>query len=101
RDKKRRRRMQNAPVALLIAALAISAISSPGQRARAQRPEARGDKAEDPHKKASLWMEHKMLSTQKILEGMTRGDFKQIENNAEGMHFLGYLEGWVRADTPR
>jgi hypothetical protein len=92
--------MKSAPVALLIAALAISVICTHGDHAQAQRPEARGDKAENPQEKASLWMKHKLVASQKILEGMTRGDFVLIENSAQGMRVMGYLEGWARADIP-
>ena len=92
--------MKNGPAALLIAALAISVVSTRGHHARAQRPEARGDKAEDPQKKASFWMKHKLVASQKILEGMTRGDYELIEKSAQGMQVMSYLEGWVRADIP-
>ena len=81
-------------------ALAIAVISTRGDHARAQRPEARVDKAETPQEKASLWMKHKLIASQKILEGMTRGDYELIENSAQGMRVMGYLEGWVRADMP-
>lgn len=52
--------MRNGPAALLIVALATSVVSSPGNHARAQRAEARGDKAKDPQDKASLWMKLKL-----------------------------------------
>jgi hypothetical protein len=92
--------MRYGPAALLIAALTISVVTTRGPQARAQRPEARGDDAEDPKDKASLWMKHKLVASQKILEGMTRGDYELIRKSAQGMQVMGYLEGWVRADMP-
>lgn len=92
--------MKNGPAAMLIVALTISVVSTHGYHARAQRPEARGDKAEDPQKKASLWMKQKLVASRNILEGMTQADYELIEKNARSMQILGYLEGWVRADMP-
>lgn len=94
--------MRNGPVALLVVMVAISVVSTRGHDALAQRPEARGDKSQDPQEKekGSLWMKHKLGASQKILEGMTRGDFAMIEKNAKGMQSIGYLEGAVRSDIP-
>lgn len=92
--------MRNATLALLIAALAIAIGSIGGIRVRAQRSEARGNKAGEPPDKASLWMKHKLVASQKILEGMTRADYEMIEKYATGMQVMGYLEAWVRADRP-
>jgi hypothetical protein len=92
--------MRNGRAALLIATLALSAATTPGHDARAQRPEARAGKAESSQDKASIWMKQKLAASQKILEGMTRADYDLIEKNAEGMRVLGHLEGWVRADIP-
>jgi hypothetical protein len=92
--------MSYRPAALLIAALAVSVVAPRVPPARAQRPQEAA-KASSPHQeKASLWMRHKLESSQKILEGMTRGDFQVIEKNATSMQTMSYLEGWVRADTP-
>ena len=92
--------MKNGPAALLvIVALAISVVSARAHLALAPRPEAQ-DKADNPKKKTSLWMKHKLDASQKILEGMTRGDYAMIEKHATGMQSAGYLEAWVRADTP-
>ena len=35
-----------------------------------------------------------------MLAGLTKADFKAIEKNAKSMIAVGYLEKWVRADTP-
>ncbi|WP_435005471.1 hypothetical protein P12x_003335 [Tundrisphaera lichenicola] len=45
-------------------------------------------------------MTHKLISSQKILEGLTKADFDLIEKQAQSMQILGYLEGWLQADTP-
>lgn len=92
--------MRNATSTLLIAALMIAIGSISGIHARAQRSEARGSKAGDPQDKASLWMRHKLVASQKILEGMTRADYEMIEKNAAAMQVMGHLEAWVRADRP-
>lgn len=92
--------MRNATSTLLLAALALAIGSLGGIVARAQQSESRGNKAGDPQDKASLWMKHKLVSSQKILEGMTRADFEAIEKNAAAMQVMSYLEGWVRADRP-
>ena len=78
--------MRNAPAALLIAALAISVISTRGDHAQAQRPEERGDKAETPQEKASLWMKHKVVASQKDPRrddpGRLRADREQCPGHA-------------------
>lgn len=93
--------MKYGTLAFLIAALALPIGSIGGLHARAQRSEAREDKADDPRDKASLWMKHKLDASQKILEGMTRGDYELVEKQAQGMQAMGYLEGWIRADLPQ
>lgn len=92
--------MKKSAAALLIAVLAIAAVSTRGYQARAQRAEAQVGKAEDSQTKTSLWMKHKLVASQKILEGMTRADFDLIDKNAQSMQVMGFLEGWARADTP-
>lgn len=92
--------MKNAAAALLIAALMIALVSTHERTACAQPPESRGGKGEDALKNASLWMKNKMVASEKILEGMTRADFGQIEKYAQGMRMLTYLERWVRSDVP-
>jgi hypothetical protein len=57
---------------------------------------------DDPakEKQASVWMKQKLVASQYILGGLTKADFDAIRLNAESMVFVGYLEKWVRADTP-
>jgi hypothetical protein len=49
---------------------------------------------------ASVWMKGKLTNSKNILEGLTREDFALIRKNAQTMQFMGYLEGWARADVP-
>jgi hypothetical protein len=45
-------------------------------------------------------MRQKLAATQNILAGLTKGDYDTIQTNAQSMLVVGYLEKWVRADTP-
>jgi cytochrome c556 len=63
-------------------------------------PTARGVDDQDQEKKASLWMKQKLVASQNILAGLTKAEFDAIEKNAQSMLVVGYLEKWVRADTP-
>jgi hypothetical protein len=91
--------MKNAPATVLIAALAFSVVSMREHDAQAQRPKGAESRVDDPQK-VSIWMQHKLGASQRILEGMTRGDYEMIEKNAEGMRVMAYLEGWIRANSP-
>jgi hypothetical protein len=51
-------------------------------------------------KAASVWMKQKLVASQNILAGLTTADYVAIEKNAQSMIVVGYLEKWVRADTP-
>jgi hypothetical protein len=51
-------------------------------------------------KASSIWMKEKLGASQNILAGLTKADYDAIEKNAQTMRFVGYLEKWVRADTP-
>ncbi len=48
----------------------------------------------------TLWMKQKLAASQNILRGLTSPDYEAIEKNAQAMIALGYLEKWVRANTP-
>jgi hypothetical protein len=50
--------------------------------------------------KGSLWMAKKLEFAQKILAGLTKGDFDMVKSNAQEMHVIGYLEKWDRAGIP-
>ncbi len=60
----------------------------------------RGGDNQEPEKQGSVWMKQKLGASQNILGGLTKADFDAIRMNAESMLFVGYLEKWVRADTP-
>jgi hypothetical protein len=60
----------------------------------------RGGDDQEKAKEASVWMKEKLGASQNILGGLTKADFDAIRLNAESMLFVGYLEKWVRADTP-
>ncbi len=92
--------MKNRWIPLFAAALMIAVVAAGARLAWARRPDPQGNKSDEAHKKSSLWMSHKLVASQKILEGMTRGDFEMIEKHALGMQAMGYLESWVRADRP-
>ncbi len=57
-----------------------------------------GDQPKD--EAASVWMKQKLAASQNVLAGLTKADFDVIEKNAKSMIAVGYLEKWVRADTP-
>ena len=61
---------------------------------------ARGDDDDDKAKSSSIWMKQKLVASQNILAGLTKEDYEAIEKNAQSMLVVGYLEKWVRADTP-
>ena len=50
--------------------------------------------------KASVWMTKKLEFSQKILQGLTMGDFEMVRKNADSMAVVGYLESWDRAAMP-
>jgi len=60
----------------------------------------RGGDDQEKEKQSSVWMKEKLGASQNILGGLTKADFDAIRLNAESMLFVGYLEKWVRADTP-
>jgi hypothetical protein len=68
----------------------------------AGRPWAHGQttkKTAESEDKASLWMKSKLVNSKNVLEALTREDFAAIQENAQAMQFVGYLEKWFRADV--
>lgn len=53
-----------------------------------------------PRDEASVWMTKKLEFSQKILAGLTQGDFALVRKNADAMLVVGYLEKWDRARLP-
>ncbi len=60
----------------------------------------RGGDDPEKDKQSSLWMKQKLVASQNILGGLTKADYDSVRLNAESMLFVGYLEKWVRTDTP-
>jgi len=50
--------------------------------------------------KANIWMKSKLEHSQKILAGLTKGDFEMIEKSAEALKVISYLAKWDSADLP-
>ena len=50
--------------------------------------------------KPSDWMKQKLEMSQKILAGLTQGDFEAVETNAQKMNVVNHLEKLVAADQP-
>jgi cytochrome c556 len=48
----------------------------------------------------SYWMKKKMEYSEKILAGLAKADFAEIEKNARSMNSLSQIESWVRAGAP-
>jgi len=61
---------------------------------------ARGDDEKAKQQEPSVFMKQKLSASQNILAGLTKADYDAIKKNAESMLVVGYLEKWVRADTP-
>ncbi len=47
------------------------------------------------------WMALKLTSSQRIFEGLTKGDFDQMERAARRMNVMNLLEQWSRNNTIR
>ena len=58
------------------------------------------EKTDAGQKEPSVWMKQKLVASQNILAGLTKGDYEAIEKNAQSMLAVGYLEKWVRSGTP-
>jgi len=86
-------------LACLVVTLVLLLACPSGQVAKADKDGAK-KQAADKREKASLWMTKKLEYSQKILAGLTKGDFDLIKKNAQQMQVVGYLESWDRADMP-
>jgi hypothetical protein len=60
----------------------------------------RGGDEQPKDNAGSLWMKQKLVASQHLLAGLTMADYPAIEKNAQSMIAVGYLEKWIRADTP-
>jgi hypothetical protein len=84
------------PMSRLRTTVAMVALISTTPAAHLAR--ADDDKTQAPE--PSVWMKQKLVASQNILAGLTKEDYEAIEKNAQSMLVVGYLEKWVRADTP-
>lgn len=91
---------------ILIAAAFISAFALNGY-AEKNGPKKKGhkdaavskkDKTDETlsEKKKDIWMQAKLIKSQKILASLTEGDFKSVEENARALRNFGILESWLR-----
>lgn len=80
---------------LLLVLVALAVASADAQTTKDKKKTLAGEAD-----KASLWMTKKLEFSQKILMGLTKGDFDLVTKNAEAMLVVGYLEKWDRAGMP-
>lgn len=72
------------------------------QMTMAQEPKAHQPKAQESvpevtnEKPMSFWMAQKIELSKKILESLTKEDFKTLESDATQLRTLGKIEGFVR-----
>ena len=90
--------MKNTWVKLVYGLLAVALLTIDPIAAQEAKGRKRGPL--DERDKASLWMTKKLEFSQKILAGLTKGDFELIAKNAGEMQVVGYMEKWDRADLP-
>jgi hypothetical protein len=82
-------------ISVVLGALAVPGYASPSQNQKeqpAKEEKTKEKESQDP----SVWMRMKLEYSQKLLEGVTRGDFELIEQNAERMRGLNRIERFVR-----
>ena len=65
--------------------------------AAAQEKNLGKEKKGEPDK-ANIWMKSKLDHSQKILAGLTKGDFSMVEKSAEALKVVSYLAQWDAAD---
>jgi hypothetical protein len=65
-------------------------------------PTSADDKPTQPKSddEAAHWMKQKLEMSQNMLAGLTRGDLKSVETNAQQMNVVSYLEKLVAKDQP-
>jgi hypothetical protein len=78
-----------------LAILSLLAIPFSAHRARGVE-----GKSQDSQKEPSVWMKQKLVASQNILAGLTKGNYEAIEKNAQSMLAVAYLEKWIRSGTP-
>jgi DNA-binding response OmpR family regulator len=58
------------------------------------------DATRESQKTASVWMKQKLSNSERILEGLTRGDLDLVNKHANSMKLLNKIEYFVRRDPP-
>src|SRR5262245_55515796 len=72
----------------------------PAQKASPEAAATQAKAVAEAIKESRFWMEQKLLRSQNILAGLTRGDFDAVGDGAKQLIVLNYLEAYVRADVP-
>jgi hypothetical protein len=59
---------------------------------------AQEDKSKKEEKDPSFWMKQKLTNSERILEGLAKGDLDMVNKNATAMQALNRIEHFVRRD---
>ncbi len=61
-----------------------------------------GQEKKDPQEKDVMkaWMRKKLDFSKNVLEGLAKGDFDKISENAQDLNAASYLQKWTHADKP-
>lgn len=51
-------------------------------------------------KEVSIWMQRKTNLSQRVMEGLTEGDFEKVRKNAVLMNVMSYFEGREQSENP-
>jgi hypothetical protein len=51
-------------------------------------------------KEISIWMHQKSSLSQRVMQGLTEGDFEKVRKSAVLMNVLSYFEGRAHSDDP-
>jgi hypothetical protein len=74
------------------------------QEKQAKEKQAQDKQAKDKEAKEerdpSIWMKQKLTYSERILEGLAKGDMDLINKNASAMRALNRIEYFVRRDPP-
>jgi cytochrome c556 len=56
--------------------------------------------AKESERTSSAWMKQKLANSERILEGLTRGDLDLVNKHASAMRLLNKIEYFVRREPP-
>jgi hypothetical protein len=84
---------------LVVLAIALSppAVSQDGPAQPSDKPSP-GVKLTD--EEVNVWMKQKSVLSEKVMDGLTRGDFEKIRRGAVTMNVLSYFEGRAHSSDP-